>query len=134
MRVALREKITRIAYQNLYLHSQRGLNGKRKKSFHYSFITLRNKILYWEINREDITHPEADRWGYFGATQHSEFRAIQTFPYDVPLNRTELWNIRINRAGDVVNSCPCDICTELVHRNNFKHVFYTNERGRWELL
>ena len=135
MRASLREKITRIAYQNLYKHHDKGLNNKRKRSFHYTFLTLRNNILHWEINLENKSHPESFRQGYFGSTQHSELRAIVTFPYPTNiLNRLDLWNIRINRHNQIACSRPCERCEDFISEFNFRHIFYTDNIGNWILL
>lgn len=134
MRPALKEKILRLSYQNLYKHQlQSGVNNHRKKSYHYSYIVHKNNILSAQINREDLTHPLAK--GYFGYRQHSEFRAILRFP-DSPsiLRRCELVNVRINRVGDLALSAPCENCLDFISEFSFKNIFYTNNKGGFSLL
>lgn len=135
MRAALREKIIRIAYQNLIKHQNKFSYEKRKKSFHYSFITLRSNILHWSINLENKSHPKAHLYDYYGARQHAEFRVVTTFPHPTNiLNRCDLWNIRINRNGNIAMSAPCDKCEDFISNFNFRHIFFTNEVGLWTCL
>lgn len=136
MRATLRERITRIAYQDLIKHYQEsGVNGKRKKSFHHSFLTLGNKIVCHSRNNENKSHPICKRYNYYGERRHAELNCVLKFPYPPrELRKAELWSLRINRAGKLCTSRPCEHCMDFLSEFDFRNIFYTNEKGNWCLL
>lgn len=65
----------------------------------------------------------------------SEFLACQKLKRisNVDFNKCILVNIRINRRGELANSHPCFSCQSLLRYFSFKNVYFTNDRGNFEV-
>lgn len=100
------------------------------KSKHISLLTINKDIVEYGINDEKgkYTH----RFGY--RTNHSEYETIRRFLRFNTLNDLEplsLWNFRINRFNQVVNSKPCSKCMCMLQYFTVKHLYYTGETGEF---
>jgi hypothetical protein len=105
------------------------------KSHHVTYVCRRNRILCYGVNKEFRTHPLASRYGYYGSKIHSELSAIVKFPKPPSyLSRCSLWNIRLNKAGEVVLARPCKRCIKLLDAFGVGEVFYTSQSGDFEAL
>jgi deoxycytidylate deaminase len=109
---------------------------------HFSFIVKKNKILSIGINNPKKTHPRNIRYKYTGRFNndistyvgvHSELSAVLKYGLEDCTGHI-LINTRVNAAGEIANSKPCNGCQNLIYQLNFKKVYYTNDAGSFEQL
>lgn len=102
------------------------------KSLHVSIISLKGEVIEIGVNNEKAFfagHP----FGYLSI--HSEYAVVRKFlnsHYAGQLHQYDLWNVRINRFNEVVNSRPCKRCQYMLGVFTPKRVFYSNEFGEFE--
>lgn len=101
---------------------------------HFSFIIQKNRIMSIGLNSLK-THPEAAARGFKYPHQHSELSAIIRYPERIrDLSKCILVNVRLNKDGVAMISCPCKNCKTMIKYFGFKQVFYTNKEGEFEQL
>lgn len=105
------------------------------KNRHFSFITLRNRIVSMGWNDGYKTHPRARLLGYRFDTAHSELNAFLNYRGDLDLlKKCSLVNVRVNRFKDVRIARPCVHCEKWISGLGFNEIWYTNEVGVFEKL
>lgn len=106
----------------------------QKYHFHVSFIVQRSRILSIGVNNPKKTHPRnlgmkyRDHRGNDVSDMvgiHSELASIIRLG-ETDCRRYKLVNVRIDNHGQLVNSCPCEGCLNLVSQVGFREVWYTN--------
>jgi len=99
---------------------------------HFSFIVRKREIISIGWNSYVKTHPEAIKWGFPFRYRHSELHAIIKFPDKIgEIRKCQLYNVRVNRLGEVGMSRPCRYCLPMVLDFGFKKIHYTNGEGEW---
>lgn len=99
---------------------------------HFSFIVIRNKIICSGVNKQNKTHPIADRFNYYRKNIHSELSAILNWPLsNKELSGTSMINIRLDQNNKIMLSKPCVFCQRLLGSFCLKEVFYSDELGRF---
>jgi len=108
---------------------------------HWSFIVQNNKIIEWDTNSSNLPHGPffsmyQSRVAHLDGTpkSHAEFNAYNQARG--LLNRDsdfEIINIRLNKAGELRNSCPCECCMSFLRLMGCKRCFFTTESG-WAKL
>ena len=105
------------------------------KSRHISFLCKKKRILSWGVNRENDTHPLAQRFSYINSAVHSELDAlVKLKSYHVNYSQLSIFNIRIDRYHRVCLSKPCRRCMNLLIAFDVKKVYYTDENGQFITL
>lgn len=89
---------------------------------HYSFVIERNKIVGYSTNQKGSSPIE---WGYnhYGKI-HSEYAAYKKMR-GIIKGEFYIVNIRLNRQGELKNSCPCACCCHYLSLFNCKLVYYS---------
>jgi len=105
-------------------------------SKHVSFVTKKNKILSFGVNKSMQTHPLARKLNCRFSTIHSELSAILRAKRRADFDDVTLINIRLSsesmRKGVPIfrNSKPCPSCQKLILANpEIKRVIYTTDQG-----
>jgi tRNA(Arg) A34 adenosine deaminase TadA len=102
-----------------------------KKSYHVSVITERNRIIAIATNDEDKTDPRAGALGYYGAKQHSEYRALKGVIWK-PSYR--FFNVRCDKSGNITLAKPCRRCATYLRSRGIARVYYTDGDGFFDEL
>jgi len=107
----------------------------RSHSHHYKHVSIlvkSGRILAIAWNRND--RPGRLRYAFYGDKGwHSELNVLSKFtPNEV--KGSILYTIGVNRNGNLVHSCPCSQCQELIHLYKLKAVFYLNKMGEVQQL
>lgn len=105
--------------------------GIDKKSHHVSIITERNRIIAVATNDEAKTDPRAGALGYYGAKQHSEYRALKGITWK---SSYRFFNIRCDKSGNITLAKPCRRCATFLRKNGVSRVYYTDGDGFFETL
>lgn len=106
----------------------------QSRSKHFSYLCQGNHIICHGYNRNRKTHPLAQKY-YRYPFIHSELSAILRFPdRPVELKQCTLYNIRVNKVGQILLSRPCKNCQRLLLDFGIAKVFYSNEFGYCEEL
>ena len=98
---------------------------------HISVLTYKGNIIEYGLNDEQSSYQ--NRLGYLSI--HSEYNAIKRFLKTHTLNELDsisLYNCRINRYNQLVNSKPCRRCQYMLSIFSPKKVFHSNENGEFE--
>jgi hypothetical protein len=120
------KRITEIGYAL----REKSITGGR--NFHASFILNKSKLLSIGVNRYNKSHPKNQEFGYSPmAGIHSEMAACLKLGL-TDCSSLGIVNVRINRNGQLSNSCFCKGCSNLVKYLNFKEAFFTNDGGKFE--
>lgn len=99
---------------------------------HFSFIVIRNKIICSGINRQDKTHPIADKFNYYKKNIHSELSAILNWPLsNKELSGTTMVNIRLDKNSKIMLSKPCQFCQRLLASFDFGEIWYSDDFGNF---
>lgn len=103
---------------------------RSNRSRHVSLLVAGKQIIDYAVNNEKSSLPHKPL-GF--ASIHSELGLVRKFlsnHYAGNLSQYEIFNVRINRFNEVVNSKPCRRCQYLLG-NLFvpKKVRYTDESG-----
>lgn len=101
---------------------------------HFSFIVRRTKIVSFGWNMAKKTHPWAAKYGknIDYPFIHSELAAIKNFPFPpIELEKCSLINTRVCPSGKIRISKPCEHCMNLLDVFSFKHVYYTDDEGKF---
>jgi tRNA(Arg) A34 adenosine deaminase TadA len=103
------------------------------KTRHVSFLVRRNKILSVGWNSKIKSHPLSHKFKYWNGSVHSELHAITRFRGSVSdISTCDLWNVRIDRIGDIRLSKPCIKCMKLLIAFKVRNIYYTNNLGEFE--
>lgn len=119
---SLQKRIVEYAFSKLHLHN------KDNKSRHISIIVEGKNIIEFGINDEKNNNIKF--YGYM--SRHSEYDVIRRYlrlRTLEDLKSVNLYNCRINRFNEIVNSRPCKRCANLLQFFPVKSVFFTNEMG-----
>jgi hypothetical protein len=101
------------------------------KSRHCSVLCKGKDIICYGINNEESRYTH--RFGYL--SNHAEYEAVRRFLRFRTLKDLEkmtMYNCRINRYNEVVNSRPCRKCSQLLIFFPVKNLFYTDEVGGFQ--
>lgn len=98
---------------------------------HFSFLMKGSKILSvgwndrsansFKINEKLVSYP-------LGGL-HSESFCIKRLQDFNMCRRATLVNVRINKQGELRNSKPCDICSNLLNVLGFRIIYYSTNDG-----
>jgi hypothetical protein len=107
------------------------------KKHHFSFVVQSNKIVEWGTNVSlargiEIVGVSAPRYrGYPRyAMLHSEGDAYKKARGILNLDKTfEVINIRLNTAGEILLSKPCDCCFAFLKTLNCNRVWFSTKSG-----
>lgn len=101
---------------------------------HFTYITLRNKILNIGYNFSKRSNPISKKFNYrFDDGLHAEAHAIISFIYPrSELYKYRFYNVRITNQGKVALSAPCEFCQSLLLSHGISDIYYTNEDGVFE--
>ena len=96
---------------------------------HFSFIVRKNKILSVGWN-DTKTNPLSNKFDYWTDSTHSELSAIKRYEYDLDiLKDCVMYNIRLNKARQLVLSKPCDGCQQLIKHFRVGYLIYSTHQG-----
>ena len=99
------------------------------RCWHCSFILHKSKLLSIGQNQYNKTHPRIYDYNYAPhARLHAELAACLQLGLTDCTGFT-IFNIRINRNGELDNSMYCRGCADLVRSLNFKRAYFSNENG-----
>src|SRR5690606_34281046 len=96
----LEKKIIRLAREIVFTRQP-------KRPIHLSFLTRRSNVLAIGINKTAKTSPLANS-PY--QRIHSEIDVISKIKDNSLFNELSLINVRVNRRGEFLESCPCQYC------------------------
>ena len=108
---------------------------------HFSFILDRNRIISIGLNSIK-THPLNLKYNYVNKNNekisdivgtHSELSAVIKLGRENCYGLT-LVNTRINRNNQLDFSAPCRGCFDMINQLNFKNVYFTNIKGKFDRL
>jgi len=108
---------------------------------HFSFILDRSKIISIGLNSPK-THPLNLKYNYVNKNNqkisdivgtHSELSAVIKLGEEDCSGLT-LVNTRINRNNELDFSAPCSGCCDMIQQLNFKNVFFSNNKGKFDKL
>jgi len=100
-----------------------------RKQRHVSLILYKGKLVSIGVNAFK-THPFANEIGYRFSEVHSEVDAFIRCPHRKKLT---LLNFRINKAGHLRNSFPCELCLPWV-LSVFDTVYYSTNENNMEMI
>lgn len=101
-----------------------------KKSVHYSFIVLDNKIIEMGFNRPD-QHPP-DHYGYpWYAYLHSELDAWRKARHFINEKNFEIVNIRLlkTESASLANAAPCANCIAFLADRGCVKFYFSTDSG-----
>lgn len=101
------------------------------KSRHVSILCKGKKLVEFGLNNEESTYTH--RFGY--KSNHAEYEVLRRFlRFNTlsELSKLTLFNCRINRYNEVVNSRPCRKCAYLLEFFPTKSVYFSNDIGVFE--
>ena len=100
---------------------------------HLTMATRRNTIICVGANSYRKSHPLSNRFHHLNGCKHSETDLIVNFPYLIrDINRFTLFNVRVDKYGNIKLSKPCKDCQKLLYHFNVKRIYYSNEQGFFE--
>ena len=108
---------------------------------HFSFILDKNKIISIGLNNLK-THPKNLKYNYVNKLNenisdivgtHSELSAVIKLGEEDCSGLT-LVNTRINRNDELDFSAPCSGCCDMINQLNFKNVYFSNNKGKFDKL
>lgn len=106
-----------------------------RRCFHYSFLFNKTKLLVIAENK-DSTHPrnrfnlkEFDISLKGVCSEMSLFLKAKSKFNNLNWKKLTLINVRLNRNGEVSNSCPCNSCKSLINYLGLRNVYHSNESG-----
>jgi len=108
---------------------------------HFSFILDKNKIISIGLNSLK-THPKNLKYNYVNKLNenisdivgtHSELSAVIKLGEEDCSGLT-LVNTRINRNDELDFSAPCSGCCDMIQQLNFKNVYFSNNKGKFDKL
>lgn len=102
------------------------------KSRHISIISFKGEIVEAAVNKERSFYGHKP-FGY--QSIHSEYNVVRKFlrSYHAnELNDFDLYNVRISRYNQPVNSKPCKRCQYFLGIFRPHRIFFTGESGRFE--
>jgi deoxycytidylate deaminase len=108
---------------------------------HFSFVLDKNKIVSIGLNSLK-THPKNLKYNYVNKLNenisdivgtHSELSAVIKLGKEDCSDLT-LVNTRINRNDELDFSAPCSGCCDMIKQLNFKNVYFSNNKGRFDKL
>lgn len=107
---------------------------------HFSFAFLKSRLIGVGRN-QNRTHPLNLRnpkykdgkkiEGKLMCSELSLFLSLRN-KTNYPFNKISIFNVRIDRNGEVKLSCPCNSCRSLLSFLSPKSVFYTTNTGSFE--
>lgn len=110
------------------------------RCFHLSVILSKNRLVSAGINSPK-THSLNQRNPKFGHDGQeimkgscSEFIAINRLKRisNIDFNKCVMVNIRINKLGQLANSCPCISCKSLLAYFSFKSIYFSDSDGLFQ--
>ena len=121
----------------------RGLkpNKQNGRSFHTTFILHKNRILSIGWNNYNKMHPYHKLGKYIGykcnpekyqPSLHSEISAILKLGEE-DLRKYSFVNVRIDGRNNLALAKPCPNCERVLGQVGFKKLFYSSEKGFFEL-
>ena len=122
----LERKLIKLAYKNIYK-----CNGRSR---HISFLLNGKKIESIGFNSQIKTHTLCHKHNYWKDHIHSEVHAVIKCKRIHLIDGFSLWNIRIDRHGNIRISKPCDRCMEFIKKIGIKKVYYTKNNGEFACL
>lgn len=101
------------------------------RTFHFSFILRRNKVLAAGHNSYTKTHGFAIRNNIEHGFMHSEISALKSFQFSLnELSGTTLVNIRLSKCGEyLMMARPCKRCYHVINQLNFSEIWFSTENG-----
>jgi len=107
----------------------------RSRSHHYKHVSVLMKsgrILAIAWNRND--RPGRLRYAFYGDRGwHSELNVLYKFKPE-EIKDAVLYTIGVNQNGNLVHSCPCPQCQQLIRLYKLRAVYYMNKSGQVEQL
>lgn len=118
-------KFFRLIYEPIIHHPHRD----NLTALHGSVIVRGGSVLSWALN-----HPGRCGFSNFYAyhenfTTHSELHAIKKVRKKIDLTGSSIFNLRINKHGEIRMSKPCPSCEIVLARYGFKKAFYSTDCG-----
>lgn len=104
----------------------------KNKSRHVSLLMFKGEVIQGGVNNEKAFF-DYRPLGFNSI--HSEYACIKKFLRFNPASQIKyftLWNVRINRYNEIVNSRPCRRCSYLLQLFEPKRVFFSDESGRFQ--
>lgn len=106
------------------------------RCLHFSFILRKNSILIISTNNYRSCHPETKFpkykskfvQGIYTPSLHSEIASIKSFINKFghsDFSKMTIFNVRIGKKGQILNSRPCHNCEKILNSFNFKNIEYT---------
>ena len=100
---------------------------------HGAVVMKKGKIIQSGRNQycamERIKHFQSKRiWSI-----HAEMNALLGLPKCMTKN-ADIYVVRVNKLGDIVNSRPCKICMTLILKSGIKNVHYSGDTNTMETL
>ena len=98
-----------------------------------SFLTKGKTIVSWGFNDEFKTDPKAS--AYVDFKIHAEFMAVMRMRHYIESYAgMSIYNVRISRHNQVLNSKPCHRCLGELLLRDIRKIYYTNEFGLFQKL
>lgn len=116
------------------LWERRGINAH----LHCTVALKGGNIIAYGFNNYKKTHP-ANKFGkyissknntLYNANIHSEIDLIKKIQFREDLHKITLLNIRLGMNKEKMISMPCHNCLKVLHRYNFKAIYYTIDESK----
>lgn len=112
---------------------ERKLQTLRKQSNHIqhklsALILYKGRPVSFGVNDQVKTHPEIKKYSQV-KTMHAEMAAIFRMKDKEILKDCEVIVYREDRAGNMANSRPCEVCQAMFRDYGIKKVTYTTSSG-----
>jgi deoxycytidylate deaminase len=109
------------------------LQTLRKQSNHMqhklsALILYKGRPISFGINDQTKTHPEIRKYSEV-KTMHAEMAAIFKIKDKEILKNCEVIVYREDRAGNMANSRPCEVCQAIFRNYGIKKVTYSTANG-----
>lgn len=101
------------------------------RTYHFSYILRRNKIISFGVNSYRRTSWLARKNRYGWSYCHSEIASLISLQFSLhKIKKTTLVNIRLSRdSQSLLLSKPCKYCLRLIEQLDFDEVWFSTEKG-----
>lgn len=126
----LRETL-RICNRELLSHPEYNVG----KWYHWTFLVQRDKIIGSATNDsgeppKQFGYHNRGNWDDFAPKRHSEYNAVMKLKGLLLRNDPwEIVNVRINKHGELRNSCPCPCCYGFIKSMGCDKCHFTTNIG-----
>ena len=108
---------------------------EKNKNYRYNHVAVvikSGRIISIGYNKNE--KPGKSKYSFYGSKGfHAELSALYKLKPE-SINKATLYTAAISKSGNIIYSCPCPECRNLLKKYNFKEIIYCNEYGKPQKL